>query len=116
MGIPNVQKKEKMRKRSKATPSRPNVELKRLRKQRGLSQEALAASLKFPVTSDSIKNWENGERPNPFNRKQLCDFFNVTEEELWPKPKPPKEPDQKRRRIIQIGIGIAGLAGGGYAA
>jgi tetratricopeptide (TPR) repeat protein/transcriptional regulator with XRE-family HTH domain len=60
---------------------RPNWNLKAAREWRGWSQQELADHLK--ITPNSISRWERGiSSPGPYFRRQLCDLFGMSLEEL----------------------------------
>ncbi len=57
------------------------MNIKRLRKARGITQEELAAQLE--VHENTIRMWEKGNRsPRISDIKRLCEIFQCTESEL----------------------------------
>lgn len=58
------------------------IRLKHIRERRNLTQEDLSTRLK--VHKRTISNWETGFRfPNSKQRKKICDFFGISEAELF---------------------------------
>lgn len=58
-----------------------SYQIKKLRKERGLTQAQLAK--KVGCSSWTISAWECDLRsPNPTQRKKLCEVFGITESEL----------------------------------
>lgn len=56
--------------------------IKTLRKNKHLQQKKLARELK--VGQATISQWEHGrQEPNPTQRKKLCDYFHITESDLF---------------------------------
>lgn len=72
--------------------------LMRMRKEKGLSQEALGA--KIGVTRQTVSKWETGETTPELNKLiELSQFFEVSLDELVG-----KEPAEKNTPIRHIGI------------
>lgn len=58
-----------------------NQNIRKLREAKDLSQRELAKAI--GVSSTAVVQWENGVScPNRENTKKLCNFFNVTQEQL----------------------------------
>lgn len=89
-----------------------------LRKQRGLSQEALAEQL--GVSRQAISRWEQGSaQPDAGNLFQLSRLFQVSADYLLDdtldQPSPPAAPPAadplKKRRVVGLLLTAAGLLG-----
>jgi tetratricopeptide (TPR) repeat protein/DNA-binding XRE family transcriptional regulator len=60
---------------------RPNARLKAARERRRWSQQELADQLH--ITANSVSRWERGiSSPGPYFRRQLCDLFGLSAQEL----------------------------------
>ena len=57
------------------------LQVKKLRKQKGMSQSQLAKAL--GVTKGSVSLWERGRVPTDEMQQHLCDYFGVSFGELW---------------------------------
>ena len=57
------------------------LQVKKLRKQKGMSQSQLAKAL--GVTKGSVSLWERGRVPTDEMQQHLCDYFDVSFGELW---------------------------------
>lgn len=57
------------------------LQVKKLRKQKGMSQSQLAKAL--GVTKGSVSLWERGRVPTDEMQQHLCDYFAVSFGELW---------------------------------
>ncbi len=69
----------------KKQKKRPNL-IKEKRIEQGLSQRELADAIRS--TPISISRWEGGANPSLYFRDQLCKFFNMSRNELFPSPPP----------------------------
>src|SRR5947209_20383461 len=58
--------------------------LRKLREKKGWTQEEL--SVRLNVTDRTIRKWEAGENISPKKLRQICDLFEVTEEEFFSVP------------------------------
>lgn len=57
--------------------------LKAFRDHLGLSQEGLAEEL--GVSMEAVRSWERCKRyPSRSSRKRMCEFFGLSEDELFP--------------------------------
>lgn len=81
--------------------------LKRLRKSKGLSQEALAERLH--VTRQTISKWENGlSVPDADLLIRLAEILEVTAGDLLGGPvEPPEDQDQMARQLEQLNLLLA---------
>jgi transcriptional regulator with XRE-family HTH domain len=57
------------------------LQVKKLRKQKGMSQSQLAKAL--GVTKEAVSLWERGRVPTDEMQQHLCDYFGVSFGELW---------------------------------
>lgn len=94
----------------------PNFALIRARKLRGLTQTQLAGEI--GTTYVNVCRWEHGKVPGHYFRRQLCDFFSMSPEDLFPQSfsDPTSEsasgerkadegvsdPDQMMRKLSQV--------------
>ena len=61
--------------------ARLNQKLINARRKKHWSQEDVAGMLE--VAPSTMRRWETeGKRPQPYHRKNLCDLFGMSEEEL----------------------------------
>lgn len=57
-------------------------QIEKLIKERRIQQKNLASILE--VGQSTVSHWISGrQEPNPAQRKKLCDYFNITEAELF---------------------------------
>lgn len=88
-----------------------NDELKRLRKQRQLTQEKLAEA--FGVSQSTITSWENGTRkPTTDFIPTIAEFFGVSSDSLLgmidndksPNAEEPRTPKTVEAKIVSFGM------------